>query len=235
MSALFRRRQVLLPTAWGWLALFCLAAAAIVVLGRGLYDFLALEEPVGARVLVVEGWIGPSGLDQAVAAFRAGRYERVLTTGGPIENWPKPPQATYAELAADYLKQHGLSDVPVTAVPGPAALRERTYRTALSVREWAQRSGTVLEAIDVYSSGAHARRSRLLYRMAFGPRVRVGVRAAWHAGYDGRGWWRTAAGARDVLEQAVELAWVTLFFWPGSPPIPGEMPGEARPVAPQSR
>lgn len=231
MRALFRRREVLLPTAWGWLVLLIAGIAAVLLLGRGLHGFLSVEEPVGARVLVVEGWIGPAGLDQAVAAFRAGRYERVITTGGPIENWPKPPQATYAELAADYLKQHGLADAPVTAVPAPAALRERTYRTALSVRQWAERSGESLEAIDVFSSGPHARRSRMLYRLAFGPRVRVGIRAAWHAGYDGRAWWRSAAGSRDVLEQALELAWVTLFFWPDPPPAAGD----PRSVAPQPR
>lgn len=217
MIRLFRRREVVVPTVWGGLLLVLAAAIAAVFLVHNLHPFLAVTEPVGAKLLVVEGWMDPKGLDQAVAAFHAGRYERVVTTGGPIESWPKPPQATYAELAADYLKRHGLADVPVTAVPAPALAQERTYRSAVLVREWARQSGVALAALDVYSSGTHARRSRLLYRLAFGPQVGIGVHAARSSDYDGRTWWRTGTGARDVLEQAVQLFWTKCFFWPPRP------------------
>lgn len=218
MIPLFRRREAVLPTAWGWLVLLLATLAAAVLLVRNLHPFLAINQPVGARLLVVEGWMGPKGLDQAIAAFRAGGYERVVTTGGPIESWPKPPQATYAELAADYLKQHGLGNIPITAVPAPASAQDRTFLNAVVVREWAKQTGTSLQALDVFSSGTHARRSRLLYRLAFGPGVEVGVLAARYFEYDDRAWWRTGTGARDVLEQAVQLFWVKCFF---RPPAPG--------------
>ena len=93
---------------WGWLALLLIGAAAIVLVGRSLHSFLALNQPLGARVLVVEGWIDPEGLDQAIAVFRARGYERVVTTGGPIESWLELRHAMFAELEANYLKQHGL-------------------------------------------------------------------------------------------------------------------------------
>lgn len=222
MTRLFRRREVVLPTARGWLLLLFAGALAAVLLVRNLHAFLAVNQPVGAKLLVVEGWIGPKGLDQAVAAFRAGKYERVVTTGGPIESWPNPPQATYAELAADYLKQHGLAEVPVTAVPAPASAQERTFLNAVVVREWAKQSGVPLRALDVFSSGTHARRSRLLYRLAFGPQVEIGVHAARYFEYDDGAWWRTGTGARDVLEQAVQLFWAKCFFWPAAPGSPQE-------------
>lgn len=222
MIRLFRRREVVLPGFWGWVLLLLAATVVAVFVGRNLHPFLAVTQPVGAKLLVVEGWIGPKGLDQAVAAFRAGGYERVVTTGGPIDSWPKPPQATFAELAADYLKQHGLADAPVTAVPAPASAQERTFLSAVMVREWAKLSGVTLTALDVHSSGTHARRSRLLYRLAFGAQVEIGVHAARDFEYDDRAWWRTGTGARDVLEQAVQLFWVKCFFWPAPPGSPEE-------------
>ena len=41
-----------------------------------------------------------------------------------------------------------------------------------------------ITALDVMSSGTRARRSRLLYRIAFGPDVQVGVLAATSSDYD---------------------------------------------------
>jgi hypothetical protein len=217
-QVLVRRREIWLPTIWGWLALLLIGAATIVLVGRSLHSILAPNEPVGARVLVVEGWMDPEDLDQAVAVFRAGGYERLVTTGGPIERWPRHQgHATFAERAADYLKQHGLADASVTAVPTPESAQDRTFLSAVMVREWAKRSGLTFDALDVFSSGTHARRSRLLYRLAFGPNVEVGVFAARFSDYDADAWWRTSIGARDVLDQAIGLLWVKCFFWPPPP------------------
>ena len=214
--AFLRRREIWLPTLWGWLVLLIAGAAAVVLLARDLYGFLAPNQPVGARILVVEGWMDPEGLDQAVAAFRSRGYERVVTTGGPVEYWarPRPGAATYADIAADYLKQHGLENVPVAAAPAPAADRERTYLSAVAVRDWARRSGLRFDALDVFSWGPHARRTRMLYRLAFGPDVRIGVFAARSSDYAAEAWWRTSIGSREVLEQAAALLWQKCFFWP---------------------
>jgi len=211
--ALVRRREIWLPTIWGWLALLLIGAAAIVLVARHLHPFLAPNEPVGAPILVVEGWMDRKGLDQAVAAFRSGGYERVVTTGGPIE-WPElHGYATFAERAAKYLKQRGLTDTSVTAVPAPASAQDRTFLSAVMVREWAKQSGLTIDALDVFSSGTHARRSRLLYQMAFGPNIEVGIVAARSSNYDGDRWWRTSDGARDVLDQGIGLIWVKCCFW----------------------
>jgi DUF218 domain len=211
---LARRYEIWLPTLRGWLLLVLLLAALGVMTARGLYPFLAVNEPVGARVLVVEGWMGPEELDQALAAFRAGGYERIVTTGGPAPWWLPAPRPSHAQLAAEYLKRHGLAEATVTAVPTVHLADERTFQSALAVRDWSRSSGLRLEALDVFSEGTHARRSRLLYRLAFGPEVRVGVIAARAADYDPGHWWRTSVGSRDVLDQAIGYLWVKLFFRP---------------------
>jgi hypothetical protein len=215
---LFRRCEIWLPTIWGWLAILLIGATAVVLIARNLYAFLAPNEPVGARILVVEGWMDPEDLDQAIAVFRSGGYERVVTTGGPM-NWLEPGgPVSFAERAARYLKRNGFADSSVTAVPAPHSAQERTYLSAVMVREWAKRSGLAIDAIDVFSSGTHARRSRYLYRLAFGPNIKVGILAARPGTYDGGRWWRTGIGSRDVLDQAIGLFWTACFF---RPPPPG--------------
>ena len=217
---LARRREFWLPTIWGWLVLLLMGAATIVFVARNLHSFLAINEPVGARVLVIEGWLRQPQLDEAAAVFRSGRYERILTTGGPIHYWPDSHgPATFAERAADYLKRR-LPDASITAVPAPDLMRNRTFLTAVVVREWAKRSGLNFEALDVFSAGAHARRSRILYRSAFGPKIKVGVFAVKSPDYDADAWWRTSHGAEEVVQQAIALLWVQCCFWPPSPDSP---------------
>jgi hypothetical protein len=216
--SLFRRRQIWIPTLWGWLVLFALAGAAFVLAGRNMYVFLAPNDRAAqARVLVVEGWLSDKELDQAITAFLAGKYERVITTGGPIEAWPElRGSLNYADLAARYLKTHGLENANVTAVPTPASAQDRTFLSAVMVRDWATQRGLALTAFDLFSAGTHARRSRMLYRMAFGPNVVVGVLAA-RPQYDERRWWRTSVGATSVIEESVGLLWTMCCFYPPPP------------------
>lgn len=215
-APLIRRHEVWLPTIRGWLLLLLLGAVTCVLVVRNIYPFLAPNEPIGARVLVVEGWLAPTELDQAVQIIKAGRYERVVTTGGPIQGWQELViKTSYAQLAADYLAQRGVPRDAITVVPAPASAQERTFLSAVMFRKAAQQSGIMLGAIDLFSSGAHARRSRLLFQMALGPTVRVGVLAARPDDYDGDAWWRTTVGMSSVIIQSIGLAWVKCFFWPG--------------------
>jgi DUF218 domain len=221
---LFRRRQVWLPTLWGTLLLLMLAALVLAALAVAANGLLAPHDPArgadgqGARTLVVEGWLDEHELVQAADAIRRGRYERVLTTGGPLEGWGDGGHwKTYAARAADWLSTHGPADVPVIAVPAPASKQDRTYLSAVMVREWALQSGVALDAIDLFSAGVHASRSRLLYRMALGPGVEVGVMAAAPHGFDAERWWTSSAAAKLVMGETVSLIWTRCCFWPGAP------------------
>ena len=214
-SLFLRRRTVWVPTLLGWLTLLALGAVVAIALVRAVYPFLAVTEPVGAPILVVEGWLSQDELDRAVQVFRAGNYERVVTTGGPLHLWPgTPDDSTYAHRAADYLKRHGLSAVPVTPLPSPITHQDRTYTSAQMVRAWARRAGISLEKLDVVTRGPHARRSRFLYEEAFGPEVRIGIVSVLPEDYAGDRWWQTSTGARDVAQQAAGFFWVKFFFNP---------------------
>lgn len=225
VARLFRRRQVWLPTLWGWLLLLAVGVGGALLLAWNLYDFLAPVDPAkgpggkGARLLVIEGWMAEEDLDQALEEIRRRDYERIVATGGPIESWKElRTYGSFAALCAAYLREHGADPAKVVAVPAPASAQDRTYLNAVMVREWAAREGLSLDAIDLFSSGAHARRSRLLYQLALGDSVEVGVFAARPALWDGDRWWETSGGAKATLGEAFSYVWTKLFF---RPPPPG--------------
>lgn len=215
LPALFRRRSVWLPTPWGWLLLVAMACGAGILVVRNIHSFLAMNDPVGARTLVVEGWLEPNDLDRAAQAFASGRYERVVTTGAPIKGWQQlVAETTYAQVAADHLAAHGVPRDVICVVPAPESAQERTFLSAVMVREWAEKSSIALDEIDLFSAGTHARRSRLMFQAALGPGVRVGVLTASPTEYDAQAWWRSSAGTKDVVVETLGLLWAKLVFSP---------------------
>lgn len=208
----------------GALVFLAIAAAALLLVARAAGFYLFVNEPArgldgrGAHLLVVEGWLDEGALDAAAVAFRQGGYERIVTSGGPIDSWREGKTATdFAERAASYLRRHGLADVPIAAATAPASAQDRTFLSAVVVRDWIRRERLMPDAIDVYSEGVHARRSRTVYRLAFGPSVEVGVLAATPRTYDLEHWWRTSQGAKTVLDETLSLIWTTCCFWPPTP------------------
>ncbi len=234
MPALFRRRTVWLPTLSGALLVLVIAATAFVLIARAAGFYLFINEPAHgrdgrpARLLIVEGWLDEDALDDAAVAFRHGGYERIVTSGGPIDSWREGQTAThYAERAAGYLRRHGLADVPIAAASAPASAQDRTFLSAVVVRDWVRREGLNPDAVDVYSVGVHARRSRMVYRLAFGPSVAIGMLAATPRNYDLEHWWRTSQGAKAVLDESLSLAWTACCFWPPTPGSHEERRGRA--------
>jgi hypothetical protein len=198
--------------------------AGVLALAFAANAWLAPNEPVqgadgsGARILIVEGWLDEPDLDQAIAAFQRGHYERIVTTGAPITSWSAwHPWHNFAERAAIYLKAHGLAQVRIDAVAAPESAQDRTFLSAVVVRDWAKRSGVALGTVDLFSAGVHARRSRRLFQMAFGPGVTVGVLASVPRDFDAQHWWRSSIGTKSVMGETLSLAWTTCCFWPPAP------------------
>jgi hypothetical protein len=122
---------------------------------------------------------------------------------------------SYAEYASQALRARGLPPEVLAVVPSPPSARERTFLSAVLVREWIEQNRADARALDVVSQGAHARRSWSLYRMAFGDGAAVGIRATAPDGYDGALWWRTSSGAKEVISEAIAWTWTACCFHPG--------------------
>lgn len=184
---------------------------------RSIHPFLALTKPAPNGVLVVEGWSPDYALELAMAEFRRNHYDKLYVTGGPLERGaPLSEYKSFAELGAATLVRLGLSSNAVQAVPAPLVRQDRTYTSAVTLRQWCQEHGISLKTMHVMTEGPHARRSRLLFKKAFGNEVVVGVTAVPVRDYDPQHWWRSSAGVRTVISEALAYGYVRLFFWPST-------------------
>lgn len=214
MPRLFRRRAVWLPTWWGLFWLGLLVAGLIVFVATRANQFLAVTAPAqGARLLVVEGWPAEQELARAAQHARQGGYTQVVASGGPIPSWSS--HQSYAQRAAQYLQAQLPQGPPVSAAPSAATKQDRTYASAMAVRDWAAARGLQVNALDVVTVGVHARRSRLLYEKAFGPGVAVGVIALRPQDDDEGRWWTSSQAFKAMLGEALSLGWTYCCFWPG--------------------
>jgi hypothetical protein len=212
---LFRRRACWFPTWRGALVLLALMAALGWAGLVNLHPFLAVTAPVPARVLVVEGWGNDGQMQRAVAEFRGQGYERVCVTGLPLERGePLAEYRTWAEHGAERLRRYGLASNVVVAVPGPAVAQDRTFASALALRQWFEANGGVPPALNVITGGPHARRTRWLFQRAFGDRTTVGVIAHPDPGYNPARWWRSSAGVRQVVGETMAWLYARCLFRP---------------------
>jgi len=210
---LFLRPAVLpVPTWRTWLILFLLCACGVSILLFCVHPFLAVTDPVGGDILVVEGWLPDRSLESALHTFRSGGYHRLVTTGEPlVVGAPLSEYDTYAELAAAILLGMGAGRDSVTAVPAKHVKVNRTLNASIAVREWLTETGRHPDRVDVFSIGAHARRSRDIMQEVLGGNVRVGVYASPDDSYDPDRWWASSRGVQLVIVETIGYIYALLF------------------------
>ncbi len=216
-AGLLQRRECTLPTWRGWLALLAVIGGLAALGVRMACHFLTVETSQPGGVLVVEGWISPGDARQALTEFRKGAYTALYVTGGPIE--PESPLASfgsYAELTADVLRRLGANPATLHAVPGPLVAKDRTYSTAVALKNAMQASGVPTASLNVMTAGVHARRSRLLYEKAFGSGTRVGTVTLAEHEFDPNRWWTTSAGFRAVISELIAYFYARFLFRPAA-------------------
>ena len=214
---LFRRRRIWLPTWRGGFALCALALAACWLLLRSAYPFLAVEAPIHDGVLVVEGWLSDSALEQALAEFKRHPYERLYVTGGPLDQGSFLSEyKTYAQLGAASLRKMGLREDQVEAVPAPFAQQDRTYLSAVALKNWLREHSRSHSRMHVISEGPHARRTRLLFEKAMGDGVTIGITRVPEANYEPKKGGKGRYGVMAVIDEAVAYGYARLLFRPKS-------------------
>jgi len=182
-----------------------------------IQPFLAVNSKVHGQFLIVEGWIPPETLKYAVAEFNEGGYREIFTSGCVVrEHLNTDAKITYADWAAGDLRKLGIPSSLVQAVPCWQQRRDRTYSSALAVKDWLDGHHIPVKSIDVMTVGVHARRSRLLYQEAFGSKVQVGVIAIPDPDYDAKHWWSYSEGVQDVLGEGIAYLYAKFLFWPAN-------------------
>ena len=62
------------------------------------------------------------------------------------------------------------------------------------------------------SSGAHSRRTRLLFQKAFGDGVTIGIVASPEREFDPRRWWTSSSGFRTVTSEIIAYLYARFIF-----------------------
>jgi len=200
-----------------WLGRFAVLVV-LALLGWGAvleaYPFLAPVQTVPSDSLVLEGWLPDYTLNTVIDQMKQGRYQRVYLTGGVIlQAGPNAQLRTYPDLLRATLISRGVSPDLLVAVPCPAVSKDRTYASAVALRDWMASHHIACSAFNVVTQGPHARRSRLLFGKAFGPHCQIGVMPIAADDYDPAAWWRTSAGVREVVGEAIAYLYARCFFY----------------------
>ena len=202
----------------GWLLLVSAGLVVACLVFLNIHPFLAVTHRVNTNVLVVEGWIPRYAIRDGAEEFRTGSYQRIFTTGGPVEGGYTNDYNTSASVGAENLKRFGVPDDLVEMVPSRVTARERTYSSAVALRDWLREHNTPVYSINVLTEDAHARRTRLLFHEAFGKSVAVGIIAVANPDYESTQWWRYSDGVREVIGESIAYVYARLFFYPSASP-----------------
>ena len=210
---LLERKESWCLTLRGWIAVIAGMVGLAFLSAHGVFPFLAPTHRIGGDFLVVEGWLPDYALADLRQEFDQGGFKLLVITGSPIlKGEALTEHKNLADLTKAILLKAGWPNDKLVAVPSAEVLKDRTYAAALALKEWLDRSKTPARSLTLYSGGAHARRSWLLYRMALGSQTQVGIIASRDLRYDGKRWWRTSEGVRDILNESIAYVYAKILF-----------------------
>jgi uncharacterized SAM-binding protein YcdF (DUF218 family) len=216
MWGLFDRKERWSLSWRGRLIVAFLGFSIAVLLLFNVYPFLTETHRVNTNFLVVEGWIHNYAVRGVLEEFRRGSYQRIFTTGGPVTGSGGyiNDYQTSASVGAELLKNAGVPPQLVEMVPSRVMDRDRTYSSAIALREWFYGHNMAVQSINVLTEDVHARRTRLLFEKALGKDVTVGIIAVPNPDYDKQRWWRYSEGVKEVGSEALAYIYARLFFHP---------------------
>jgi len=208
-----RQRTVL---TWQGRLVVCLTLLAICAGSvRGCHAFLAVNAPVEASTLVVQGWLPDFALQEAVAEFHRGRYDVMLVLGGPVEQGAMLAEyKDYATIGVAIVERLGMPRDRIRPIITGRAIRDRTFANAVAMASQLRSSNAMPARIDVVALGPHARRTRLLFEEALGPGISVGVICVNDVRYEPARWWASSSGFRDVTGEAIAWLYARFVFAP---------------------
>lgn len=210
----FKQQTLYVPTFYGTLTLLILTFFTFWLLLELAYPFLAKEVKPKAEVLVVEGWIPDQGIRNAIDYYYGNDYKMMIVTGVPISQWTyTSPHTNMADATAETMRRMYFRDTIHTVSIPSSVLRDRTYATAVALKMQLNEMNLAHQTFDLYSMGAHARRSHLMFSKVF-KNQHIGLVTDTDPSFDASKWYRSSRGFRTVFGELVSYFYARLFFFP---------------------
>jgi uncharacterized protein len=214
MGLFFKKKEVYSPTLLGGILIVGIILLGSFILLKLTYPFLAQNTAATSKVLVVEGWLPDSGLKNAIDYYRSNSYEYMILTGVPITQWThSSPFSNMADASKETMHRYYFRDTIYTATIPNTILRDRTYATAVALKMTFEEWDSKVESFDLYSMGAHSRRSYLMFRKVF-PTMKIGLIADTDLSFEPKSWYKTSRGFRIVFSELISYFYSRLFFYP---------------------
>lgn len=196
---------------WVFLAL----SALIIISLYGLYPFLAVNDPVPGGIIAIEGWIHEIDVERTIGRLDPTYERNVFIVSSIHASGPRRESGReHSEAIAAKLRQSGISAERLHMIFCEVSKKDRTYHAALALRDWIQERGIPAGALNVITTGPHARRSRLLFQKAFGPKVKVGVIPNIDPKESPPRWWHSPWGIGHMIYQSLAYMYAQFFFQP---------------------
>jgi hypothetical protein len=200
---LFRRREIWFPTWQGWLLILLLAIMPPTFWWFRGEKFLCITQRHSAELLIVEGWIGVDGLQAAVQEFRQGSYRYLVVAGSKLTPRWGAKDWDAIEEAKSVLLKAGMPIETIVLSPAPITSRQRTFESARTVHLSLTAKGLQTKTVNVFTQGAHARRTLLAYTKALVDAPSVGI-ISWRNANDQAGnWWESSERAQEMIKETI--------------------------------
>ncbi|HSF75369.1 MAG TPA: YdcF family protein [Microcoleus sp.] len=211
---LIRRREMWVITREGWVIASTGLIILMLLILTNIHPFLAVNAPIKADILVVEGWLPDYAIESAIAEFKKGEYSQLITTGVPLsKGFYLAEYKNYAALTAATFIALGFDKNQVVAVPAASVVKHRTAASAIALRDWLAASAIKVDSINLYSFGPHARRSWIVFQEVLNPEIKVGIIAAESQDYNSQEWWKSSDGFRTVIGEIIAYIYARFVDW----------------------
>jgi hypothetical protein len=219
---LLQQRTIWWPTRLGWATLLFLGVTPVLLWFFAAESFFSHTRRLPADVLIVEGWIGFEGVGAAKAEFDRGNYRYIISSGSFTESRWTAERWNYATETTKHLIRLGLTADRIITAPALATKSQRTHTAAVAVRDVLRQRGLQVERANVFTLGAHARRSRLIFAKVL-RETEVGV-ISWQPPEESlRPWWKSSERAEALLKETAGFPFELLLNsgrFSNSPPPP---------------
>ena len=214
--SIIRKKEMWTLTWRGYLVVLFILILINLIFVKNILHFLSPNEPVNAKLMVVEGFLPDYALEDAIRIFNSENYEHMLITGKERQKGAHLDQyKNDGEFTAAVLREMGFDAAKLSVVATDSDIRkDRTYASALAVKIWMEENRPTVQSIDLVSIGAHSRRSRYLFEKAFNGEIKTGIRAIPSQSYDQDSWWQSSHGFREINKETIAWIYARFFFYP---------------------
>ncbi|MCF8380751.1 MAG: hypothetical protein K9H49_14350 [Bacteroidales bacterium] len=199
----------------GWVLIIGLNSLLVFFTLKYISTFLVVNKPLTTEILVVDGLLPGYAYDSIVKLIKKEDYKYLITTGVDVDyTFNSNEQFNIADFSYKILNTKKIENCQLLSAPAHFIDRDRTYSSAVALREWFITQRIFPGKINVVSFSCHSRRTWVLYRKAFNDFAEVGIISVKDQSYDYARWYYYSRGVRQVLSETIGYVYSIIFFHP---------------------